>query len=246
MEKKAIEDFKKSCQNLEIEMTDEKVNCFESYGDYLKEYNQNINLTAITDDEGILNKHFLDSIIVSKYFDFSDKKVIDIGSGAGFPGVALKILKNNIDLTLVDSVGKKVKFLDSLGLHLGLNYEAINKRAEDLGRQKEYRERYDVAVARAVKNLRQLSEYCLPLVKVGGFFLAMKGTNDIDEETKGAKDIIKELGGEICEDFRYQIPAVGDRAIILIKKISQTSPKYPRLTAKILKDNNDKKNKTRI
>ena len=245
MKQSSLEKLKNYCVNYKIELSDAQIKYFDLYGEYLKDYNNKVNLTAITDDDEMVKKHFLDSLVVSKYVNLNNKNVIDIGSGAGFPGVPLKILNSSLNLTLVDSVGKKIQFLESLKNHINLDYITINKRAEDLGRDLNFRERYDVVIARAVKNLKPLSEYCLPLVKLGGQFVAMKGTKEIDSEICDSVDMINKLGGKLTDDFRYNLVFGDERSLILVKKISQTLAKYPRLTSQILKSDNNKKNKSR-
>ncbi len=239
MKIESIKKLKEDCWSYNVEVTDVDLKKFDLYGDFLKEYNEKVNLTAIVDDDDIVRKHFLDSVIVGRYIDLSFKSVVDVGSGAGFPGVPLKIADNSIRLTLVDSVNKKVEFLKALKNHIELDYQVVNKRAEDLGRygfnNNQYRQRYDIAIARAVKNLKQLSEYCLPLVRLDGYFVAMKGVRNIEQELDEAKDLIKILGGQIINKIEYKLTQEEKRMIILIKKISQTPPKYPRLTAQILK-----------
>lgn len=217
-----------------IHINDAQLNIFGIYADFLKKYNQNINLTAITKDSEIIEKHFLDSIIINNYISFSNARIIDVGSGAGFPGVPLNIINHNSNFTLIDSIGKKVKFLELLKEKLKLNYSVIHARAEELGRKIDHREKYNFTIARAVKNLCELSEYCLPLVSVNGYFISMKGTN-IDQELEDAEKIIKVLGGKITDIFKYKLPSGDGRSTILIKKISQTPPKYPRSSAKIAK-----------
>lgn len=235
MNKDSLNKLKKYCLDCEIKITDKQINCFDLYGDFLKDYNNKVNLTSIVDDDEIVKKHFLDSLIVGKYLDLNNKKIIDVGSGAGFPGAPIKIMNDSVNMTLMDSIGKKTKFLELLKEHLKIDLIILNKRAEDLGRDKKYREQYDISLARAVKNLRVLSEYCLPLVKLGGYFVAMKGSQDNKQELDEARDIIKTLGGEIKDIIDYKLAFEDERKLILIKKISQTPPRYPRLTAQILK-----------
>lgn len=235
MNKDSLNKLKKYCLDCEIKITDKQINCFDLYGDFLKDYNNKVNLTSIVDDDEIVKKHFLDSLIVEKYLDLNNKKIIDVGSGAGFPGAPIKIMNDSVNMTLMDSIGKKTKFLELLKEHLKIDLIILNKRAEDLGRDKKYREQYDISLARAVKNLRVLSEYCLPLVKLGGYFVAMKGSQDNKQELDEARDIIKTLGGEIKDIIDYKLAFEDERKLILIKKISQTPPRYPRLTAQILK-----------
>ena len=160
--------------------------------------------------------------------------MIDVGTGAGFPGVAMLIARPDIRLTLLDSTKKKLSVIDDILSALGLQAETLHARAEEAARRTEYRERFDFATARAVANLRELSEYCLPFVKKGGSFLSMKSAKT-DEEIDGAKKAIAVLGGQIEAVNAFQLADAGERTVIMIKKISQTSPKYPRPSAKIAK-----------
>jgi len=201
---------------------------FAVYMELLREWNEKINLTAITDEEGILVKHFFDSCSISEFVD-NNSKTIDVGTGAGFPGLPLKIVNDTLNLTLVDSLNKRIKFLNEVKNKLGLkNVETVHGRAEDVGIDNKYREKYDFAVSRAVAELRILVEYLLPLVKVGGKVIAMKGPN-IDEEVENAKKAVKLLGGEIerIESFRLG-NTDNERTVIIIKKIKNTESKYPR------------------
>ena len=201
---------------------------FAVYMELLREWNEKINLTAITDEEGILVKHFFDSCSISEFVD-NNSKIIDIGTGAGFPGLPLKIVNDTLNLTLVDSLNKRINFLNEVKNKLGLkNVETVHGRAEDVGIDNKYREKYDFAVSRAVAELRILVEYLLPLVKVGGKVIAMKGPN-IDKEVENSKKAVKLLGGEIerIESFRLG-NTDNERTIIIIKKIKNTESKYPR------------------
>lgn len=201
---------------------------FAVYMELLREWNEKINLTAITDEEGILVKHFFDSCSISEFVD-NNSKIIDVGTGAGFPGLPLKIVNDTLNLTLVDSLNKRINFLNEVKDKLGLkNVETVHGRAEDVGIDNKYREKYDFAVSRAVAELRILVEYLLPLVKVGGKVIAMKGPN-IDEEVENAKKAVKLLGGEIerIESFRLG-NTDNERTVIIIKKIKNTESKYPR------------------
>ena len=201
---------------------------FAVYMELLREWNEKINLTAITDEEGILVKHFFDSCSISGFLD-NNSKIIDVGTGAGFPGLPLKIVNDTLNLTLVDSLNKRINFLNEVKNKLGLkNVETVHGRAEDVGIDNKYREKYDFAVSRAVAELRILVEYLLPLVKVGGKVIAMKGPN-IDEEVENAKKAVKLLGGEIerIESFRLG-NTDNERTVIIIKKIKNTESKYPR------------------
>lgn len=208
---------------------------FAVYAEKLVSWNEKINLTAITDPEGITVKHFADSLAVFRYADIpQNAKVIDVGTGAGFPGVAMLIARPDIMLTLLDSTKKKLLVIDDILSELGLKAQTLHARAEEAAKKAEYREQFDFATARAVANLRELSEYCLPFVKKGGSFISMKSAKT-DEEIDGAKKAIAVLGGKIEAVNAFELADAGERTIIMIKKISQTSPKYPRPSAKIAK-----------
>lgn len=207
-----------------------------SYASLLKEWNEKMNLTAITDDEGIAVKHFLDSasaLCTGKI----GKKVIDVGTGAGFPGMVLKILKPDMELTLLDSLNKRVNFLNTAVEEMNLNaVETVHMRAEDGGKNIKYRESFDTAVSRAVANLRVLAEYCLPYVKLGGYFLALKGPI-AEEELADANRAIAILGGETEAVFNAKIPySELKHKIIIIKKVRHTPIKYPRKAVLITKN----------
>lgn len=216
-----------------IKLDDEAVKRLERYAELLVEWNEKMNLTAITDPEGIAVKHFADCLSIFKYADIKEgASVIDVGTGAGFPGVVMKIARPDIKLTLLDSLAKRITFLDELCKELGLEVTTVHSRAED-GAVK-FREQYDFAVARAVANMRVLSEYCMPYVKVGGTFIAMKGASAA-EELDQSLNAIKLLGGELSKFDMFSLEDSGQRGIIQVKKISQTSTKYPRNPAKISK-----------
>ena len=221
-------DFKQKLNEFDIKINDEQIKSFEKYMNLLLEWNEKINLTAITQPEEIKLKHFVDSLTVLKYIN-DDDKVIDIGTGAGFPGIPLKIMKGNTKITLLDSLNKRINFLNIVIETLNLrNIQAIHGRAEEIARNKLYREKYDVTVSRAVANLSTLSEYMLPFVKVGGKCICMKGAN-VNEEIEKAKNAIKELGGEIERvDNFYLSDNDNERNIIIIRKVKETSSKYPR------------------
>ncbi len=222
--------------NLNIELTDKMLKQFITYKDKILEWNKNINLTAIIDEKDIILKHFIDSISILKVINLNNKNIslIDIGTGAGFPGIPVKIVNPSLKLTLVDSLNKRIKFLnhiiDSLELE---NVVAIHSRAEDLGKDSLFRENFDIATSRAVANMKVLCEYNLPFVKVGGKFIALKGPN-INDELLEAKENIKLLGGEI-EDIKYiNIPKTDIKhTLIIVNKIHQTNTKYPRKSGKI-------------
>ena len=221
-------DFIGKLKEFNIEINEEQIKSFEKYMNLLLEWNEKINLTAITQPEEVKLKHFVDSLTVLKYIN-DDDKVIDIGTGAGFPGIPLKIMKENTKITLLDSLNKRINFLNIVIETLNLrNIQAIHGRAEEIARNKLYREKYDVAVSRAVANLSTLTEYMLPFVKVGGKCICMKGAN-VNEELERAQNAIKELGGEIERvDNFYLSDNDNERNIIVIKKVKETNLKYPR------------------
>ena len=214
-------------------ISEEQYRKFDIYAETLVDFNTKINLTAITDAEGIEIKHFLDSIYSLKFFDLKQgSKVIDVGTGAGFPGIPLKIMRNDINLTLLDSLNKRINFLNEVSDKLNLNAECIHARAEEGGRKKELREQFDIATARAVAALPVLCEYCMPYVKLGGYFIALKGPN---EDVVSAKNAISKLGGIIEKEINYSIEDAGERKLIIIKKISSTPDRFPRNSGQISK-----------
>lgn len=207
---------------------------FEKYSKMLISTNEVMNLTAITDPEEVKIRHFADSLALLSIYDFSGKRVIDVGCGAGFPGLPLKLGDKSISLTLLDSLGKRIDFLSEVCTSLNLSdVECIHARAEEQAREEGYRESYDIAVSRAVADLSMLSELTLPYVKVGGAFIAMKAQN-CEEELKSAENAIKTLGGEVEEIAEYTLynTDITHKAII-IRKVSETPEKYPRRFAKI-------------
>lgn len=207
----------------------------DRYAEYLVEWNEKINLTAITEPKEICLKHFLDSFLLLDAVEVPESaSLIDVGTGAGFPSVPCKILRQDLKLTLLDSLQKRIRFLTGLSETLGLETACVHGRAEEEGKKPAMREQFDFATARAVAHLRELSEYCLPFVKVGGYFVALKGY-DIEEELEEAKKAIRLLGGKIEAVKKYELPEGNRRAIVLIKKISQTPTKYPRIAAKMKK-----------
>lgn len=218
-----------------IDVTEEQLLQFERYAELLVEWNERMNLTAITQPDEIMRKHFLDSVVLLSYVSLPENAaVIDVGTGAGFPSVPCVILRPDLNLTLLDSLNKRVTFLSALCSALNIPAECVHARAEEGGRMPVMREQFDLATARAVAHLRELSEYCLPFVKVGGLFVALKGP-DLEEELSEAKSAIRILGGKIEQVKEYNLNGVGKRTLVLIRKISQTSSKYPRMTAKIKK-----------
>jgi len=220
--------------NFNITLTEDQVNKFVIYKSLLKEWNQKINITSIEDDEEIDIKHFLDSLTPINTGLFKEKvKVIDVGTGGGFPGIPLKIYREDIEVVLLDSLNKRINYLNEVIKNLNLtDINAVHGRAEDFGQNKDYREKFDIAVSRAVASLNILSEYCLPFVKVGGYFISMKG-QDVEEEMKESSKAISILGGRVEKKVDVTIPNSDiTHSLIIIKKIKETPTKYPRNAGK--------------
>ncbi len=216
-------------------LTDDMCEKLCVYGKLLIEWNEKMNLTAIVEPDEILIKHFYDCLLFLKNVKIPQgAKVIDVGTGAGFPGVVLKIARPDIDLTLLDSLGKRITFLNAVLDATKLSATAVHGRAEEFAKKTEYREVYDIACARAVARLNILSEYCLPFVKTGGQVVSMKGPAAEEELCEAAK-AISVLGGEKGAVFSEKLPDETGRSFIIIKKISQTPTKYPRNSGKITK-----------
>ena len=225
--------FKEELLKLNIELSDEASSRFDLYYKRLIAVNEVMNLTAITEEQEVYNKHFLDSLMIVKALDLNKEFTLcDVGSGAGFPSIPLSIVSDNAKVTIIDALNKRIKFLNDLILELGLkNVIALHERAEDFAKIK--REFFDVTTARAVARLNILSELCLPLTKVGGYFIAMKGQGG-NEEIKEATKGIEILGGHVEKVISLELPDnAGARDIIIIKKIKETPKKYPRAFAKI-------------
>ena len=221
----------KHSAELGVNLDEKALNNFDKYAQLLVETNRVMNLTAITEPDEIVIKHFIDSLALLKYVDIPEgASMIDVGTGAGFPGVPLLIARNDIKLTLLDSLNKRIGFLEAVVEDCGLNAEFIHSRAEDAGKEDGFRETFDFATARAVAPLNILAEYCLPFVKIGGYFVALKGSED---ETEASKNAITLLGGEIERNVSYKLPNGDPRTMVIIKKISQTPTKYPRKPKKI-------------
>lgn len=216
------------CKDLGLNFNQEKYNKFIKYKDILKLWNDKMNLTAIVDDKDIIKKHFIDSIRVFRFLPLKDaKSIIDVGTGAGFPGIPIKIIKPEVKLILLDSLNKRINFLNQVVLSIKLNdVTCIHGRAEDFARKIEYREKSDVVVSRAVANLTVLSEFCIPYIKVGGYFIAMKGPSVEDEITE-SKNAINILGGKIEDIIKVEDDEFNHN-LVVIKKITHTSDKYPR------------------
>ncbi len=213
---------------LGITLSEIQLKQFYNYMNLLIEWNKRINLTAITEPDEIILKHFVDSLTISKYIS-DGTRVVDVGTGAGFPGIPLKIYRQDIEITLLDSLQKRINFLDEVIRELNLEkIETVHSRVEDFGKDKKYREKFDIATSRAVANLATLSEYLLPLVKVGGKVISMKGSL-IEEELEHSKNAIKILGGKVEKVDEFDLPNSDiSRNIILINKIKETPNKYPR------------------
>lgn len=223
------------CKGFGAEIDDKASERLNLYGNLLLEWNEKMNLTAITEPTDIVVKHFFDCILFFKHIDVpKNAKIIDVGTGAGFPGMVLKIMRPDIDLTLLDGLNKRLIFLCEVLKSIGLSAEVVHLRAEDGGKTPLYREQYDFAVARAVARHNILSEYCLPYVKPGGKFVAMKGPA-AEEEILESKRAIQILGGATPQIICEKLPTDEERSFIITKKISQTPPKYPRISAKISK-----------
>lgn len=206
-----------------------------TFAELLVETNKQFNLTAIIQPQEVTVKHFADSLALFGYVDFpQNASVIDVGTGAGFPGLVLKLARPDLAVTFLDSTKKKLRFVETVLSAVELTGETVHMRAEEAGQNPKYRERFDFATARAVSNLQNLSEYCLPFVQAGGAFVAMKSAA-AEEEIGAAKGAIRLLGGQIEENFLFDLVENTPRRILLVRKISQTPPKYPRPSAKIAK-----------
>ena len=229
MEKKIFKErLSQNAGAIGVSLSEEMLEQFYNYKSLVVEWNEKINLTAITDDLEFIVKHFVDSITINKFIK-ENRTIIDIGTGAGFPGIPLKILNKNNKIVLFDSLNKRLKVLEDIIEKLGLkNVETLHGRAEEAFRNKEHREKYNIAVSRAVAALNVLAELMLPAVKVGGVCICMKG-NNADIEIEEARKAIKELGGEIVNVEKIILPELNlERNIIIIKKVKQTPNKYPR------------------
>lgn len=226
-------DLIKEAAALGIEITAEMNEKLEKYSKMMLHYNEFMNLTAITDPEEIKEKHFLDSITLCLSEKLGENcTLIDIGAGAGFPSIPVKIARDDINLTMLDALNKRINFLNDVIGELSLkNARAIHHRAEDAAKKEELREKFDVATARAVADLSVLSEYALPFVKVGGYFVAMKGTAP-QEEIEGAKKAIREMGGEIEKTIPVTLPSGITHSLVIIRKVINTPSKYPRKAGK--------------
>lgn len=224
-----IDQFKNDCIAMNINLSDKQMLQFQKYYEILNEWNHFMNLTAITEYSEVLKKHFLDSLSIVKAAQIKeDEMLLDIGTGAGFPGIPLKIVFPDLQIVLLDSLGKRVKFLNHVMEELGLKkIEAIHGRAEDLAKNTLYREQFHYVVSRAVANLSSLSEYCIPYTRINGQFISYKSGN-VDEELKNAENAIKILGGKVDNVVRFKLADTEERTLVCIKKIKSTPKKYPR------------------
>ena len=219
------------------EISDDKLNQFEIYSSLLVEWNEKMNLTAVTDPDGISVKHFLDSILPLYFVDMSKtESIVDIGTGAGFPGIPIKIMMPDVRMTLIDSLNKRVNFLNTVSDELGLDkITCVHGRAEEFGKNKDFREQFDAVVSRAVANMTILCEYCLPYVAVGGMFVALKAENSA-QELDAARPMIGTLGGKVENVISAHLPMSDiTRELIVIRKVAETPDKFPRRADKIKK-----------
>lgn len=224
--------LKKECAELGVNLSDAKCSQFKRYYELLTEWNKKINLTRITEPEEVVIKHFVDSLTLLKYCDIpKGAKIIDVGTGAGFPGVPLKIARPDIELTLLDSLNKRLNFLKEICRDIGIQAQLVHLRAEEGSRKPEFRDSFDVAVSRAVAGLNVLTEYCLPYVRKDGAFIAMKGPN-LTQELTEAETAVKTLGGRVETVEEFELSGSG-RTIVTIIKEKQTPKAYPRHSSKI-------------
>jgi len=225
-----VNEFQSMLEEKGISLSPEQLNQFERYYELLVEWNEKMNLTAITEKEDVYLKHFYDSISAAFYVDFTEVTTLcDVGAGAGFPSIPLKICFPHLHISIVDSLNKRITFLNHLSDELGLDYTNFyHDRAETFGKNKAHREKYDMVTARAVARMSVLSELCLPLVKKGGLFVAMKASN-VKEELSNAKKAIGMLGGQTDKMYSFVLPEEeSERNIVKIDKVKETPNKYPR------------------
>lgn len=226
---KMLEQFAKAG----ITLTDFQVKQLETLTDFMLEYNKNVNLTRITEPNEVIEKHYIDSIFPLTMVDVPRGTLCaDIGTGAGFPSLPMKIYRPDLEFTLIDSLGKRITYLDLACEKLGISCRTIHARSEEAAKKPELRDSFGFVTARAVAALNVLCEYCLPYVKKGGIFAALKGSED---ETKLAENAVKKLGGEITDVKNYKLPSGDARQLVIIKKISDTPPQYPRAGGVIAK-----------
>ncbi len=220
--------LEKMGREIDIKLTGEQLEKFQRYMEFLLEWNERLNLTAITEPEQVAEKHFIDSLTVLNACSIKPgAKVLDVGTGAGFPDIPMKLVRPDLELTLLDGANKRLKFLEELCRELGISCARVHKRAEEAGRDNGMREAFDIVTARAVAGLSILSEYCIPLLKMKGYFVAMKGpgaTEEIDE----AKQAIHTLGGGQLEVKSITLPMAGERNLVVVRKLRYTPKEYPR------------------
>lgn len=235
-------DFMKEISSKEgFELSDRQLEQLDTYAQLLVDWNTKINLTGITEPDEIAVKHFLDSFLLSKGYEEVigesiplNSTLIDVGTGAGFPAIPMKILRSDLKITLLDSLNKRINFLNEVTSTIGVDSIAVHGRAEETAHSNVHREKYDIATARAVAKLSELTEFCLPFVKVGGYFIALKG-RDVQEELDSATNAIKSLGGILVKSQHFTLGDDINREIIVIKKISQTQTKFPRNSGQMKK-----------
>lgn len=225
--------LKAECEKIGVDLGEFGADRFDTYAERLVRWNEHVNLTAITQPDEIVIKHFIDSLYANKYVNFKPgESLIDVGTGAGFPGLPILIANPELEVNFLDSSQKRIGFIKDVLNNMGLIAKRTHERAEDLGRDLDYREQYDYATARAVAPLNVLCEYCLPFVKVGGLFVSLKGSNGM-QELENARHAIEVLGGEVAKAEEYELPNGDGRCIVIIRKVSQTPTKYPRKPKKI-------------
>ena len=228
--------LKSGANDLGIELTDSQLELFDSFASFLVETNQHLNLTRITEPEEIVKSHYLDSLTCLSALEVRpNARIIDVGTGAGFPGIPIKIVRPDLSVTLTDATSKKIKFISDAVEKLGLeNVSPVSARAEEIGNDPEFREKFNIAYARALSQLKVVAELCLPLVKPGGYLVAQK-SDDISEELVDARAIIGQLGGKVVDIVTTRIPYTDiERKLIVIQKTRPTPPQFPRAYAKIL------------
>lgn len=233
-----LDSFKQALEELEIQLSEKQINQFIQYYELLVEWNKVMNLTGITEWEEVVQKHFVDSLTLIHAVDLTESyKVLDLGTGAGFPGIPLKIAFPHLEIVLLDSLNKRIKFLNEVIAQLGLTgITAYHGRAEEFAKKAEYREQFDLVVSRAVANLSTLSEYCIPYVKIGGYFVSYK-SGDVQEELEKSEKAIDILGGCLEDVEEFTLPQSDiSRTLVVIEKEQSTKKKYPRMGGKPSKE----------